>query len=289
MTAAIIQQIVIGLSVAAMYLLVSLGLSLVFGMMNVLNFAHGVLYALGAYIGYVIATHVGSFWVALLVAPLLVALVGIGIEQITIQRLSNRPHLIQFLATYAVAMVIEEIIRIVMGNSAYSIRQPAIFAHSVSILGLEFPGYRLFLIGAAIVICSAVAVFLRWSRWGAVIRASSEDPEMAELLKVNTRFVSVAVFAGGSALAALAGVLAAPLYSIYPSMGEEVIAIAFLVVAVGGMGSLAGTAVSALIYGQLSTVGVLAVGNYADVVTLFAMGAVLLFRPTGLFATLKGR
>ena len=280
----ILYQIVIGISVASVYVLVCIGLTLVFGMMNVLNFAHGVLYALGAYLGYSIARWTGNFWIAVVCAPIVIAVVGIIIEQIAIRRLANRPHLIQFLATYAVALVLVELIRMVMGNNAYNIQPPVLLSRTVTFAGLDFAIYRLFLIATAAVVCGILGGLLRWTRWGAVIRAASEDPEMAELLQINTRRTSVIVFAAGSALAAFAGVLAAPIFSVYPSMGDDIIAIAFLIVTVGGMGVLSGTILSAFIFGQISSLGVLAVGSYADVLALVGMGALLLLRPMGLFA-----
>lgn len=283
MIESILQQVVIGISIASVYVLVSIGLTLVFGMMNVLNFTHGVLYALGAYVGYVVARQTGNFWIAVLIAPIVVSLIGIVIEQIAIRKLSDRPHLIQFLATYALTLVLVELIRMVMGNNAYNIAPPPQLAGTVKLGGLDFSVYRLFVIASAAAICIALWAALQGTRWGAVIRVTSEDPEMAELLRINTRRTSVMVFAAGSALAGLAGVLAAPIFSVHPSIGDEIIAMLFVVVAVGGMGSLPGTIIAALVFGQISSVGVLAVGPYADVLALVGMGAILLIKPNGLF------
>ncbi len=158
-----------------------------------------------------------------------------------------------------------------------------------SSLEFDFSIYRLFLIAVASVVCGILGALLRWTHWGAVIRATAEDPEMSELLKVDTRRISMLVFSAGSALAGMGGVLAAPLFSVHPSMGEEIIAIAFLIVTVGGMGVLTGTIVSAFVFGQISSVGVLAVGAYADVLALISMGALLLVRPKGLFARVRDR
>ncbi len=184
------NHIILGLSTAAIYVLVSLGLTMIFGMMNVLNFTHGVLYALGAYFGYLLVKLTGSFWLALLIAPLIVALVGMLIEHISIRPLAHRPHLIQFLATFALALIIEQIIRLVAGNDAYAVSLPAAFAQTVSLGPLVIPSYRLFLIIAALVVCLGIGTLLAKTQVGALIRATSEDPEMAALLRVNTRAVS---------------------------------------------------------------------------------------------------
>ena len=151
------------------------------------------------------------------------------------------------------------------------------------------PSYRLFLIVAALLVCLGIGTLLAKTQVGAFIRATSEDPEMAALLRVNTRAVSTMVFAGGSALAALAGVLAAPVFSVHPSMGEEMITMAFLVVTAGGLGSLRGTILAAIILSEASSLGLLAVGKYSDVLTICIMAAVFLVWPTGIFGRAEGR
>jgi branched-chain amino acid transport system permease protein len=283
------NQLILGLSTAAIYVLVSLGLTMIFGMMNVLNFTHGVLYALGAYFGYLLVKLTGSFWWALAIAPLVVALIGVLIEHISIRPLADRPHLIQFLATFALALVIEQIIRLVAGNDAYAVSLPAAFAQTVNLGPFVIPSYRLFLIFAALLVCLGIGTLLAKTQVGALIRAASEDPEMAALLRVNTRAVSTMVFAGGSALAALAGALAAPIFSVHPSMGEELITVAFLVVTAGGLGSLRGTILAAIILSEASSLGLLAVGKYSDVLTICIMAAVFLVWPAGIFGRAEGR
>jgi branched-chain amino acid transport system permease protein len=279
----IVNQFFLGLSTASIYVLVSLGLTMIFGMMNVLNFTHGVLYALGAYFGYLFVKLTGNFWVALAVAPLCVGLIGVAIERTAIQPLSQRRHLIQFLATYGVALVIEQMIRIVAGNDSYPVPMPAVFAGSLGFGPIQFPAYRVFIVGAAALVCIALAALLTRTRVGAVIRAVSEDPQMAALLRVNTTAVSTLVFAGGSALAALGGVLAAPIFSVYPSMGEELITVAFLVVTAGGLGSVGGTILASLVIGEAGSLGLLAVGKYSDVLAISLMAAVFVVFPAGLF------
>jgi branched-chain amino acid transport system permease protein len=283
------NQLILGLSTAAIYVLVSLGLTMIFGMMKVLNFTHGVLYALGAYFGYLLVKLTGSFWWALAIAPLVVALIGVLVEHISIRPLADRPHLIQFLATFALALVIEQIIRLVAGNDAYAVSLPAAFAQTVNLGPFVIPSYRLFLIIAALLVCVGIGTLLAKTQVGVLIRAASEDPEMAALLRVNTRTVSTMVFAGGSALAALAGALAAPIFSVHPSMGEELITVAFLVVTAGGLGSLRGTILAAIILSEASSLGLLAVGKYSDVLTICIMAAVFLVWPAGIFGRAEGR
>ncbi|HLX27998.1 MAG TPA: branched-chain amino acid ABC transporter permease [Casimicrobiaceae bacterium] len=279
----IINQFFLGLSTASIYVLVSLGLTMIFGMMNVLNFTHGVLYALGAYFGYLFATLTGNFWFALVAAPACVALIGVVIERTAIRPLSERRHLIQFLATYGVALVIEQVIRIVAGNDSYPVALPSVFAGSLSVGSVRFPAYRVFIVAAATFVCVALGALLGRTRIGALIRAVSEDPEMAALLRVNTGAVSTFVFAGGSALAALGGVLAAPIFSVYPSMGEELITVAFLVVTAGGLGSVGGTILASLVIGEAGSLGLLAVGKYSDVLAISLMAAVFVVFPAGIF------
>jgi branched-subunit amino acid ABC-type transport system permease component len=285
----IASQMVLGLSTGAIYVLVSLGLTMIFGMMNVLNFTHGVLYALGAYFGYLFVKLTGSFWLSLALAPVVVGLIGVLVEQISIRPLADRPHLIQFLATFALALIIEQIIRLLAGNEAFPVSLPELFTHSVQLGPIVMPSYRLFLIATAVVVCAAIGTLLARTQIGALIRASAEDPEMTALLRVNPRAVSVGVFAGGSALAALAGVLAAPVFSVHPSMGEEVITMAFLIVTAGGLGSLRGTILAAVILSEASSLGLLAVGKYSDVLTICLMAAVFLFWPAGIFGRAESR
>ncbi len=285
----IANQLFLGLSTAAIYVLVSLGLTMIFGMMNVLNFTHGVLYALGAYFGYLVVKLTGSFWTALCIAPLIVALVGLLIERISIRPLADRPHLIQFLATFALALIIEQFIRLVAGNDAYPVALPAGLTQPVSVGPFVFPSYRVFVILAALLVCVSLGALLALTRAGIMIRATSEDPQMAALLRVDTASVSTLVFAGGSALAALGGVLAAPVFSVHPSMGEELITSAFLIVTAGGLGSLRGTILAAVILGEASSLGLLAVGKYSDVLTICIMAAVFLAWPTGIFGRVEGR
>ncbi len=285
----IANQLFLGLSTAAIYVLVSLGLTMIFGMMNVLNLTHGVLYALGAYFGYLVVKLTGSFWTALCIAPLIVALVGLLIERISIRPLAERPHLIQFLATFALALIIEQFIRLVAGHDAYPVALPAGLTQPVSVGPFVFPSYRVFVILAALLVCVSLGALLALTRAGIMIRATSEDPQMAALLRVDTASVSTLVFAGGSALAALGGVLAAPVFSVHPSMGEELITSAFLIVTAGGLGSLRGTILAAVILGEASSLGLLAVGKYSDVLTICIMAAVFLAWPTGIFGRVEGR
>jgi branched-chain amino acid transport system permease protein len=285
----IANQLFLGLSTAAIYVLVSLGLTMIFGMMNVLNFTHGVLYALGAYFGYLTVKLTGSFWIALLIAPLIVALIGVLIERISIRPLADRPHLIQFLATFALALIIEQLIRLVAGNDAYPVALPAGLTQPVSFGPFVFPSYRVFVILAALLVCIGLGALLAFTRAGIMIRATSEDPQMAALLRIDTTSVSTLVFAGGSALAALGGVLAAPVFSVHPSMGEELITSAFLIVTAGGLGSLRGTILAAIILGEASSLGLLAVGKYSDVLTICIMAALFLAWPTGIFGRAEGR
>src|SRR5262249_13338521 len=230
-----------------------------------------------------------NFWVSVVVAPIIVALIGVLIERISIRPLADRPHLIQFLATFALALIIEQTIRLVAGNDAYPVSLPPQFARTASFGALVIPSSRLFLIFTALAVCMGIGALLAKTQVGALIRATSEDPEMAALLRINPRAVSTLVFAGGSALAALGGALAAPVFSVHPSMGEELITTSFLIVTAGGLGSLRGTILAAIILSQASSLGLLTVGKYSDVLTICMMAAVFLVWPNGIFGRVEER
>jgi len=276
-------QLFTGVALGAVYVLLALGLSLVFGMLTVVNFAHGAMFALGAYVGFFLLGLGWNFWVALAVVPLAVGGFGMVVERFLIRPLYGRPIDDPLLLTFGLAYVIVEGIRIVFGKQGQPVEMPEALMGAVDLWIGYFPLYRVFLIGVAVVVVVALWLFLERTRMGLTLRALARDPTILRVLGVNVGRVWLLVFGLGAGLAGLAGVLAAPLQGVAPEMGIPVLAEAFVVTVVGGMGSLVGAVVAALLVGvTFSMVGLFA-PEMAKVSIFALMALVLLFRPQGLF------
>lgn len=270
-----------GLQYGMLLLLVTTGLALIFGLMDVINFAHGALYAVGAYVGVVVVSTTQQFWLAVLVAPLAVALLGLVIERTVIRGLRGRPPIDTLLLTFGLALALEEVVRIVWGTGSYSIDPPAILTGIVPIVG-GYPMYRLFVIAFGLLVAGALVILLHRTRVGTIIRAAATDPEMVEALGIDVGRVRTFVFGLGTGLAGLAGVIVGPLISAYPSMGVDIIIDAFVVLMVGGLGSFWGTVLAALIIGEAVSFGNAFVPELALVIIFGVMAAILLWRPRGI-------
>lgn len=276
-------QLFTGVALGAVYVLLALGLSLVFGMLTVVNFAHGAMFALGAYVGFFLLGLGWNFWVALAVVPLAVGGFGMVVERFLIRPLYGRPIDDPLLLTFGLAYVVVEGIRIVFGKQGQPVEMPEALMGAVDLWIGYFPLYRVFLIGVAVVVVVALWLFLERTRMGLTLRALARDPTILRVLGVNVGRVWLLVFGLGAGLAGLAGVLAAPLQGVAPEMGIPVLAEAFVVTVVGGMGSLVGAVVAALLVGvTFSMVGLFA-PEMAKVSIFALMALVLLFRPQGLF------
>lgn len=262
-------------------LLVTTGLALIFGLMDVVNFAHGALYALGAYVGVVVAGATQQFWPAVLVAPLAVAVLGLVIERTVIRALRGRPAIDTLLLTFGLALALEEVIRMIWGTGSYSIDPPAMLAGVTPLFG-GYPTYRLFVIAFGACVTAALVLLLYGTRLGLIIRAAATDPEMVAALGVDVSSVRSFVFAVGTGLAGLAGVIVGPLISAYPGMGLDMIIDAFVVLIVGGLGSFWGTVLAALLIGQAASFGNAFVPELALVLIFAVMAAVLLWQPRGI-------
>jgi branched-subunit amino acid ABC-type transport system permease component len=277
------RELVNGLQYGMLLLLVTVALALIFGIMDVVNFAHGTLYALGAYLGVMVVSVTQQFWLALILAPLAVGLLGAALERIVIRRLRGRPPIDTLLLTFGLALLLEEAIRMIWGTTSLPIPAPDALTGAVELPLIGFyPKYRLFVIVAGAVIGLALVAFLKLTRLGLVIRGAASDAEMVGALGVNVPLVMTFVFALGSALAAAAGVIVGPLISAYPSMGIDIIIDAFVVSIVGGLGSFSGAMVAALLIGQAVTLGNTFIPEAAMVIIFAVMGAVLLWRPRGI-------
>ena len=279
----LVEQLLNALALAGLLFLVSAGLSLVFGVLRVVNFAHGVFYMLGAYLGFTAANLSGNFWIALVVAPPVVGIVGALLEASTLRFIYRRAPSYQLLLTFGLALILEESVRVLYGNTAKSVDAPLGLQGGVALLGTVYPRYRLFLVVLGIAVGVAVWLVLQRTRAGLVIRAVAQNSEMADCLGADVTRVRTLVFGAACALAGLGGVAAAPMTSAYLGMGISVIVDAFVVVVIGGLGSIVGSMAGSLIVGAAQTWGAFYLPETAMVIIYAVMGALLIFRPWGLF------
>ena len=280
----IIMQLFTGLSLGMLYVLLALGLSIIFGLLTVVNFAHGAMYMWGAFAGVATLAITGSFWLALLISPLVVGGYGLLVERTFIRPLYTRDINYPLLLTFGLQFVMIEIVRIFWGTSDQAFSAPASLRMPVEVFGIfYFPSYRLFVIGITLVICFVLWIFLEKTNLGLIIRAGTRDPLMVRALGIDMHRIWWLVFGIGSALAGLAGILAAPIRSVFPEMGIAMLIECFVVVVVGGMGSLKGAILSGIIMGEASSVTTLFYPQMADIVIFLVMAVVLLIRPSGLF------
>jgi branched-chain amino acid transport system permease protein len=277
------SQILNGLATGMLYALMGIGLSIITGVLNIPNFAHGALFALGAYFLYTLIQLIGNFWLALLLAPLGVGLLGVLIEYGGIRPLYKAGHDYQLLLTFGLSLIVTESIIIVWSPVGMSQLPPPILRGGVD-LGITFyPKYRLFVMGSAALLVLGAWLFLEKTRYGAIMRAGIEDKEMVALLGIDIHRLFTAAFALGCVLAGIAGALTAPIRGLNPWMGVDMLGIAFVVVALAGLGNLLGSIAAGLLVGLAQSLVAL-VWPEASVAVIFAvMAAVLLVRPQGLF------
>ncbi len=280
-------QIINGLSIGIAVTLVALGLTIIFGLLDVINMAHGEFYALGAYVGVSLAALGVSFWWLLVLVPLIMLPVGFGVERLLIQRVFHHKdrHILTLLLTLGLALVMEDMFRVVYGSDSIPADVP--ISGVAQVAGMYLPNYRVFLmvIGGAIIL--AVWLIVYRSRWGSIVRAAAFDKNMAASLGVSVGRVYAGTFAFGVALAGLSGVLLAPIYSVFPTMGMDFILLAFSVVIVGGMGSIKGTVIAGLVLSQVQSISSLYIPpSWTDPLVFAIMVAVLMIRPQGLFGGL---
>ena len=279
----VVEQLLNALALAGLFFLVSAGLSLVFGVLRVVNFAHGVFYMLGAYLGFTAVKVSGQFWLSLIVVPPIVGVVGALLESWTLRFIYRRPPIYQLLLTFGLALILEESIRVLYGPTAMGVDPPGILQGPVELLGAMYPRYRLFLVVLSTTVGVAVWLFLQRTRAGLVIRAVAQNSEMADCLGADVARVRTLVFGAACALAGLGGVAAAPMTTAYLGMGISVIVDAFVVVVIGGLGSIVGSMAGSLIVGAAQTWGAFYLPETAMVIVYAVMGAILIFRPWGLF------
>jgi branched-chain amino acid transport system permease protein len=277
-------QLLNGIQYGFLLFLVASGLTLLFGIMGIINLAHGSFYMIGAYLAYWLSGMTGSLWLGILLGLPLALLLGYAVERFAISFLYRRDHLYQVLLTFALILIFNELQRILWGNNVHGVPIPEVLAGSIPLTENQvYPIYRLFISAACIVIAAAMYWVIQKTRLGMMIRAGSSNREMVQALGINVNRLFAIVFSLGVALAAFAGMLAAPVDSVYPGMGENILIISFVVVVIGGTGSIKGAFVGAMLIGLVSTFGKVLLPEMASMAVYAMMAVILLWRPQGLF------
>jgi branched-chain amino acid transport system permease protein len=276
-------QLVTGVALGALYALLAIGLSLIFGMLTVVNFAHGAFYMVGAFLGVYFLSLTGSFWLSLVLTPLAVGALGLLTERYLVRPLYGRGIDYPLLLTFGLSYVLIEAMRVLFGIEGLPSTTPESLRGAVNLGVGYFPKYRLFLIAATAVIVVALWLFLEKTRYGLIIRAGSRDPEIVRVLGVDVAKIWLLVFGIGTAIAGLSGILASPTRAVNPEMGIPILAESFVVTVVGGMGSLPGAVVAGLLVGIVFSMTALLAPDYAELSIFVLMAVVLLIRPQGFF------
>ncbi len=269
-----------GLVYGALLIVMCSGLALIYGLRRVVNFAHGSLYMLGAYLGYSVALY-SNFWVALVAAPAIMALLGVLLDRYGFRLLQDRDPLTVVLVTFGLLLVIEDLVQTTWGKSNLSVPVPEALAFSIDLLGTPVPAYRLSVIFIGAAVALGLSLWLRFSKVGLFVRAASTDPVTTSMQGVNTDLLSAGVVGLGTALAGLAGVVAAPFLSLSPSMSADVIIDSFVVVVIGGLGSLAGAFIAALVLGMVQAIGAVYLPDAAVLLPFVFMIGILIWKPSG--------
>ncbi len=280
---ALAAQAFAGLVLGGILVLLAIGLSLIFGLMTVVNFAHGSLYMLGAYLGFMVLALTGSFWLALLVAPVMVGIFGLLMERFLIRPLYGRGPDDALLLTFGLSLVLIETVKLIWGKVGLALDPPQVFAGAVDLGFMAFPAYRLFIIAVTVLVLVGLWLFLERTNVGLIVRAGTRDPLMVRALGIDLGRIWLLVFGLGVAMAGLAGILAGPLRGVYAEMGVEMIIECFVVVVVGGMGSLVGAIIAGLLIGEVVSLTTFFAPKLAEIVVFIVMAIVLLVRPSGLF------
>jgi branched-chain amino acid transport system permease protein len=274
-----------GLQYGLLLFLVASGLTMIFGIMGIINLAHGSFYMVGAYLAMAFAAQTGNLLTAILLGMAVSAVIGVVLEWALIRRLYERDHLYQVLLTFGLIMVFEELRSLIFGDEVHSIPVPAMFADSIALTDtLSYPVFRLVISGVCLVVAGLLFYVINRTRLGMMIRAGAANREMVQALGIDIRLIYTLVFAVGLALAAFAGMIAAPVSTVYPGMGSQILIISFVAVVIGGIGSVLGTLLAALLIGMVDTFGKVLLPEIAGMTVYLLMAAVLLWRPRGLFA-----
>lgn len=283
-SAALFSQLLIGLINGSFYALLSLGLAVIFGMLNIINFTHGAQYMMGAFVAYLLLQHFGlNYWVALILAPIIVGAIGIAMERLFLQWLYKLDHLYGLLLTFGVALVIEGLFRNQFGSSGLPYQMPEQLTGGQNLGFMFLPNYRAWVIVASLTVCLGTWFIIERTRLGAYLRAATENPALVRAFGINVPRMITLTYGFGVALAALAGVMAAPIYNVSPQMGAELIIVVFAVVVIGGMGSIMGAIVTGFGLGVIEGLTKVFLPEWSNTVIFIIMAIVLLVRPAGLF------
>ena len=280
----LLLQFLNGLQFAMLLFLLAVGLSIVFGLMNFINLAHGTLYMIGAFVGFAAASRTGSFWIALLAGPLAAATVGALFYALLLRRMQAESPMKQVLVTFGLIFVGIDTVRLIWGDYEQDVAAPALLEGSMHFLGVVFPAYRLFVIVVGLTLALILYLGLERTKLGAVVRAGVDDRVMAASLGIDVGRTFFAVFCLGCALAGLAGVVAAPVLQAYPGMDMAILIPTLIVVVVGGPGSLTGAFLGALLIGMAETFGAVFIPEFSSFMIYAVMAVVLVWRPSGLLA-----
>ncbi|RLB15317.1 MAG: branched-chain amino acid ABC transporter permease [Deltaproteobacteria bacterium] len=284
-TAMYVGQAMNGLTYGMLLFLISSGLTLIFGMMGVLNIAHASFFMLSAYFCYQVISMTGNFWLSLLVAPLLVGGIGVLAERFLLRKVRayGLGSLGDLLLTLGIGLLISSLVKALWGTENLQVNIPQSLQGLVSIAGLEYPLYRLFIIGLSLLVIFIFALLLYKTRLGMIVRAAVFDADIVSALGINMPAVSMLVFGLGIWMAGVAGVAVAPLLTVFPGLADQIGLVAFVVVVVGGLGSLTGAIVASLFFGEMNSFGIQFIPRLAPVLMFAVMALVLSFKPTGLF------
>ncbi|MDX8492214.1 branched-chain amino acid ABC transporter permease [Mesorhizobium sp. VK22B] len=281
---ALLGQLLVGLINGSFYAMLSLGLAVIFGLLRIINFAHGALYMLGAFIGYLLLVHLGiGYWLALIIVPLAVGLFGMVVERLALSRLYRLDPLYGLLFTFGLALVIEGVFRYYYGVSGNPYAVPALLAGGTNLGFMFLPNYRGWVVLASLIVCIGTWLLIEKTRLGSYLRAATENPELVQAFGVNVPLLLTLTYGLGAALAGLAGILAAPVYQVSPLMGSDLIIVVFAVVVVGGMGSILGAIVTGYMLGLAEGLTKVFYPEASNLVVFVIMAIVLLLRPAGLF------
>jgi branched-chain amino acid transport system permease protein len=282
-TSMYVAQGIHGIAYGMVLFLIASGLTIIFGMMGILNLAHAAIFMLSGYICFQIIAMTGSFWVGLVLAPILTGIFGVIVEKVFIRGITASGHLGQLILTLGLSMVILGLVKVFWGTQSLPMQVPAILQGMVNLGGLEYPIYRLFIIGMSLTVLVLMVLLLFKTRLGKIVRAAVSDRDMVNALGINIPLVFMLVFGVGCWLAGIAGVAIAPILTVFPGLADQVGMDAFIVVCTGGFGSLAGAFVVSIIFGLLSSYGVQFLSQLAPVLMVIFMAVVLAIRPNGLF------
>lgn len=283
-SAALFAQLSVGLVNGSFYALLSLGLAIIFGLLGIVNFAHGALYMLGAMAAWMLLTYLDiGYWAALLLAPLIVSMLGIVIERLLIRRIYDLEHIYGMLLTFGITLVASNAMRHFFGSSGLSYEVPEQLTGAVNLGFMRMPKYRLWVVAVSLVVCGITWFVIERTRLGAYLRAATENPKLTQAFGVNVPLLVTLAYAFGVALAALAGVMAAPIYQASPMMGDKVLITTFAVVVIGGFGSIAGAVFTGIGLGIVEAITKVYYPPASSIVVFIIMLLVLAVRPTGLF------